>query len=327
MNGYDWFSRLGGVVASSRYFFYNVTVMATVNHCIGLRNESSNTIFSILELAKAIQLNATKIDLSGHVIVQLFFEPSTRTRLSFEMATHQCNATPMMIDIHTSSLTKGESLLDMVKNIEAMGAHAMIVRHSEGGVPHFISEVVSIPVINAGDGYHEHPSQGLLDVFTMHEYLGDLSGKHVLILGDIMHSRVAKSNIWALKHCGATITVAGPPTLVPAVVSEFGVNVCTSIDDILPTVDAVNVLRIQFERQHGIDLPPVQSYRLAYGMTPQREALLPDHAIILHPGPMNRGVELDSSVADGHRTVILKQVQNGVYVRMAILANLLGGVQ
>ena len=225
----------------------------------------------------------------------------------------------MIIDIETSSLSKGESLLDMVKNIAAMNTDAIIVRHSNGGVPYFISQHVNIPVINAGDGYHEHPSQGLLDLFTMQEKLGDLKGKHILILGDIMHSRVAKSNIWALQKSGARVSVAGPKNLIPDVVREFGVDICENVDDILPVVDAVNVLRIQFERQHGINLPSIEDYRQQFGMTYKRQQLLQDHAIILHPGPINRGVELDSDVADGERNVILNQVENGVYVRMALL--------
>ena len=177
-----------------------------------------------------------------------------------------------------------------------------------------------------GDGYHEHPSQGLLDLFTMRDHLGDLNGKHVLILGDIMHSRVAKSNIWGLQKCGAKVSVAGPPNLVPDVVQTFGVDICRDINELLPHVDAVNVLRIQFERQHGIQVPSVEQYRSEFGMTKHRQDLLQDHAIVMHPGPINRGVELDSDVADGDRNVILDQVENGVYVRMALLGHLMGGV-
>ncbi len=291
-----------------------------LNHCIGLRFLDSEMIQIILKKAALIKQKKAIVDLSEKIIVQLFFEPSTRTRLSFEIATQKCKASPMVIDIETSSLSKGESLLDMVKNISAMNTDALIVRHSHGGVPHFISQQVSIPVINAGDGYHEHPSQGLLDIFTMQERLGDLSGKHILILGDIMHSRVAKSNIWGLKKCGAKVSVAGPENLIPSVIKEFDVDICENLDELLPTVDAVNVLRIQFERQHGISLPSVEDYRKSFGMTSDRQSLLKDHAIILHPGPINRGIELDSSVADGSRNVILDQVENGVYIRMAILA-------
>ena len=211
-----------------------------LDHCIGLRFFSPDVIQSVLNFAKQLKRNKASVDLSNKIVVQLFFEPSTRTRLSFEIAIQKCGATPMMIDIETSSLTKGESLLDMVKNIAAMKTDAIVVRHASGGIPYFISQHVSIPVINAGDGYHEHPSQGLLDIFTMQENLGDLKGKHVLILGDIMHSRVAKSNIWGLQKCGAKVTVAGPNNLVPNVVRSFGVDICNDIDKILPEIDAVN---------------------------------------------------------------------------------------
>ena len=290
-----------------------------LDHCIGLRFLSKETIHSILDQALLLKQGKCTVDLSNQIVVHLFFEPSTRTRLSFEIATQKCQAAPMLIDIETSSLSKGESLLDMVKNIAAMNTNALIVRHSNGGVPYFISQHVPIPVINAGDGYHEHPSQGLLDMFTIKERLGDLSGKHVLILGDIMHSRVAKSNIWGLKKCGAKVSVAGPANLIPNVVQEFGVDICTDLDAVLPTVDAVNVLRIQFERQHGIELPTIEEYRRLFGMTLERQQLLQKHAVILHPGPINRGIELDSDVADGDQNVILNQVENGVFVRMAML--------
>ena len=211
----------------------------------------------------------------------------------------------------------------MMRNIEALGVNALVVRHSDGGIPYFLSQHVGIPIINAGDGYHEHPSQGLLDVFTLQEELGDLAGKHVLILGDIRHSRVAKSNIWALKLLGAKVSVSGPPNLIPNGLDEWGVHVANQLDDILPEVDAVNVLRIQFERQHGISLPSMADYRKLFGLTEARQSLLSANAVVLHPGPINRGVELDSVVADGEKNVILNQVENGVFVRMAILKTLL----
>ncbi len=294
-----------------------------INHCIGLRFLNKPDILTILNKAEQIKTDQTIVNLKNQSVVHVFFEPSTRTRLSFEMATQRCHAFPMMLDVKTSSLTKGESLVDMMRNIESLGAKALVVRHSNGGVPFFISQHVSIPVINAGDGYHEHPSQGLLDLFTLRERLGDLSGKHVLILGDIMHSRVAKSNIWGLLALGATVTVSGPPNLIPECVSDWGVNICYDLDQCLGTVDAVNVLRIQFERQHGIALPSVREYREQFGLTKQRQDLLAKHAIILHPGPINRGVELDSDVADGKNNVILDQVSNGVFVRMALLSLLM----
>ena len=286
---------------------------------IGLRFLSPKTISSILSHAANLKAKTDTVNLNNQAVVHVFFEPSTRTRLSFEMATQQCQAFPMMIDVNTSSLTKGESLVDMMRNIEALGAKAVIVRHADGGVPYFISQQLDIPVINAGDGYHEHPSQGLLDMFTLQENLGDLKGKHILILGDILHSRVAKSNIWGLLQMGAKVTVSGPPNLVPKSIEHWGVTVSYDLDQVLPTVDAVNVLRIQFERQHGIVLPSVEEYRSQFGLTAARQALLSNTALVLHPGPINRGIELDSDVADGKKNVILDQVSNGVFVRMAML--------
>lgn len=296
-----------------------------INHCIGLRFLSTEEITHILDTARKIKYGKIAVDLKQQSVVHVFFEPSTRTRLSFEMATQRSNAFPMMLDVKNSSLTKGESLVDMMRNIESLGAQALVVRHSNGGIPYFISQQVGIPVINAGDGYHEHPSQGLLDLFTLKDHLKDLKGKHVLILGDIMHSRVAKSNIWGLIKLGAKVSVAGPPNLVPNVVKSWGVDVFSNLDQALPSVDAINVLRIQFERQHGIALPSIREYRNQFGLTAKRQALLKENAIILHPGPINRGVELDSDVADGEKNVILDQVSNGVYVRMALLNILMEG--
>ena len=298
--------------------------MATYfKHCIGLRFLTKESIMSILHEAKKIKSGESVVHLGNQSVVHVFFEPSTRTRLSFEMATQRCHACPMMLDVNTSSLTKGESLVDMMRNIESLGAKAVIVRHTNGGVPYFISQQLKIPVINAGDGYHEHPSQGLLDIFTLQERLGDLSGKHILILGDIMHSRVAKSNIWGLLALGAKVSVSGPRNLVPDCVTSWGVDLRFDLDDCLKEVDAVNVLRIQFERQHGIALPSIREYRDTFGLTKDRQSLLSDHAVILHPGPINRGVELDSDVADGDKNVILDQVSNGVFVRMALLSMLM----
>ncbi len=294
-----------------------------INHCIGLRFLNQSTILSILDVANQIKHGQSVVNLNNQSIVHLFFEPSTRTRLSFEMATQRCQAFPMTLDVKTSSLSKGESLIDMVRNIESLGAKALIVRHTNGGIPYFISQHLQIPVINAGDGYHEHPSQGLLDLFTLRERLGQLNGKHILILGDIMHSRVAKSNIWGLLKLGAKVSVAGPPNLIPKCVTDWGVSICHDLDDCLPHVDAVNVLRIQFERQHGIALPSIREYRQQFGLTKERQALMPKQSIVLHPGPINRGVELDSEVADGENNVILDQVSNGVFVRMALLSFLL----
>ena len=294
-----------------------------MTHCIGIRFFSKDDLIAMLALTRKIKIGEVTPNLAGARVAHVFFEPSTRTRLSFEMATQRCQAYPMILDVKHSSLTKGESLIDMMRNIEALGVNALIVRHSDGGIPYFLSQHVGIPIINAGDGYHEHPSQGLLDIFTLQETLGDLTNKHILILGDIRHSRVAKSNIWALKLLGAKVTVAGPPNLIPSGLAEWGVDIADSLDEILPHVDAVNVLRIQFERQHGISLPSMADYRLQFGLTESRQSLLKETAVVLHPGPINRGVELDSVVADGEKNVILNQVENGVFVRMAILKSLL----
>ncbi|MEK9726939.1 MAG: aspartate carbamoyltransferase catalytic subunit [Candidatus Margulisiibacteriota bacterium] len=294
-----------------------------IKHCIGLRFFKSNEINSFLDLAASFKANHNFKSLSSKTVAHVFFEPSTRTRLSFEMATQKLGAFPMVLDVNHSSLTKGETLVDMMKNIEALGVDALVIRHCDGGVPYFLSQNLSVPVVNAGDGYHEHPSQGLLDLFTLRETLGDLKGKHILILGDIMHSRVAKSNLWGLKTLGAKVTVSGPPNLIPSYVRSLGVDVSLDLDEILPKVDAVNVLRIQFERQHGIALPSMKEYRNLFGLTKDRQMLLKESAMVLHPGPINRGVELDSEVADGKFNVILNQVEHGVYVRMAILHKLM----
>ena len=292
-------------------------------HCIGIRFLTEDDIHSILSMAERIKKGQYKPNLESRTIAHVFFEPSTRTRLSFEKAAQNCGAYPMILDVNNSSLTKGESLIDMMRNIESMGVDAMVVRHANGGVPYFLSEFVGVPIINAGDGYHEHPSQGLLDVFTLRESLGSINGKHILILGDIAHSRVAKSNIWACLRLGAKVTVSGPPNLIPKGIQDWGVNVSYRLDQILPEVDAVNVLRVQFERQHGIAFSSVKDYHALFGLTLQRQHQLKPTAVVLHPGPINRGVELDSRVADGHQNVILNQVENGVYVRMAILNTLL----
>lgn len=296
-----------------------------LNHCIGIRFITKDDILYLFDLAAKIKSNESIPKLDSQTVAHIFFEPSTRTRLSFEKATQNCSAFPMMLDVKHSSLTKGESLIDMMKNIESLGVNALVIRHSNGGVPYFISQHVNIPVINAGDGYHEHPSQGLLDLFTLQESLSELTNKHILILGDIRHSRVAKSNIWGLLKLGARVSVAGPPNLVPDCVRQLGVNVVSDLDSVLPEVDAVNVLRIQFERQHGIALPSVAEYRSAFGLTAERQKQLKQYAVVLHPGPINRGIELDSDVADGEHNVILRQVENGVYIRMALLKFLLEG--
>jgi aspartate carbamoyltransferase catalytic subunit len=258
--------------------------------------------------------------LQGKTIVTLFFENSTRTRSSFDLATRRLAGGTLSIAVAGSSVTKGETLIDTARNIEAMRAHCLIVRHSSAGSPHFLARSQSMPVVNAGDGFHEHPTQGLLDAFTIEEKLGTVKGKRIVILGDIAHSRVARSNIHILKKLGASVAVCGPPTLLPPRPEALGVDFAYRPESLLPDADVVMALRIQLERQNRMQIPSVAEYSQVWGLNRERAKLLKKDAIILHPGPVNRGVELDTEVADGPRSVILDQVFNGVLVRMAVLA-------
>ncbi len=260
--------------------------------------------------------------LQGKTIVNLFFENSTRTRMSFELAIRKLGASAMNFAAASSSVTKGETLIDTAKNIEAMGPHAIVVRHASAGSPQYLAKHVSVPVINAGDGFHEHPTQGLLDLYTMEERLGTVRGKRVVILGDIAHSRVARSNIHLLRKMGASVAVCAPPTLLPPVPETLGVDYAYRPEDLLRDADVVMALRIQLERQNRMQLPSLSEYSAFWGLSRERAKLLKPECIILHPGPVNRGVELDTEVADGPRSVILNQVYNGVLVRMAVLATL-----
>lgn len=294
---------------------------------LGLRSFSRDRLNAILSHARDLKAlwatNSQPRSLQGKTILTLFFEPSTRTRVSFETAIKRLGGSAVSISVENSSVKKGETLFDTVKNLDAMGFDAIIVRHSNAGVPHFIDRTLSVPVINAGDGFNEHPSQGLLDIFTMQEQRGTVENKNVLIVGDILHSRVARSNIWALQHLGAHVFVAGPPTLIPACIGDMGVHVVSNIDDVIPSMDFINVLRIQYERQDLGYFPTVREYRDRFGITQDRLNGAKTDLCILHPGPINRGIEIDSSVADGPNNVILDQVTNGVIVRMAILDRLL----
>lgn len=297
------------------------------NGLLGLAELPVSTIRTLLESARQLKAHASAqsipLTLKGSTILTLFFEPSTRTRVSFETAIKRLGGSTVSMAIESSSTKKGETLFDTIKNLEAMGFDGVVVRHRHAGVPHFLQSHLPFPVINAGDGFNEHPSQGLLDCFTLEEHLGTLEGKTVLILGDIKHSRVARSNLWALKKLGARVMVCGPPTLIPPGLSEWGVMVAPELDAVLPLVDAVNVLRVQYERQaHGY-FPSVREYRALFGLTEDRVKRLPSHCCILHPGPINRGIELDSMVADGNRSLILNQVTNGVAIRMAIMDHLI----
>jgi aspartate carbamoyltransferase catalytic subunit len=297
-------------------------------HLISLESLSADDIRLILDQSRSIrQLFSRPIKqvptLRGKHVMLLFFEPSTRTRVSFEMAIQLLGANPVVMNVSGSSVKKGESLYDTLQTLEAMGIDAIVIRHASAGVPDFVSRVVNIPVINAGDGFHEHPTQGLLDVRTMMDARGSIEGKHVLILGDIAHSRVARSNIWALTKLGAKVTVCGPPTLIPKAIQEMGVRVAPYLDAVLDQADFINVLRVQFERQEAGLFPSVREYRRFYGLTRERMNKTKPECLVLHPGPVNRGIEIDSDVIDSGRTVILDQVTNGIAVRMAVLYLLL----
>ena len=257
--------------------------------------------------------------LEGRTVVNLFLEPSTRTRLAFEVAASRLSADTITVTGAASSLTKGETLRDTARNMEALKADMIIMRHSASGAPNYLSKVIDIPVINAGDGSHAHPTQALLDSFTLLEKLGSLDGKKVTILGDILFSRVARSNIFCLKTLGADVTIAGPSTLVPKKFEALGVKVSHDLQEALEDADAVMLLRIQHERQTATHFPSIGEYTSSFGLNKARSAWLKPGAIIMHPGPINRGVEIDSELADSSQSVILEQVTNGIVVRMAVL--------
>ena len=263
--------------------------------------------------------------LRGKTVVSLFYEDSTRTRMSFETAAKRLSADTMNFSVSTSSVKKGESLRDTALTIEAMGIDCIVVRHRSAGVPWQLTNWVDAAVVNAGDGWHEHPTQALLDCYTLRQHHGSLDGMHIAIVGDIKHSRVARSDIIAFTKLGAEVTLVAPPTLLPPMVETYPVEVSHAIDDVLPSADAVYLLRMQRERMTEALLPSLREYTATYGLTRRRALLLRDDAIVMHPGPMNRGVEIDSEVADGKWSVILDQVSNGVAVRMAVLYLLAGG--
>ncbi|MDB6173635.1 MAG: pyrB [Chthoniobacteraceae bacterium] len=257
--------------------------------------------------------------LRGKTLVNFFVEPSTRTRISFELAAFRLSADVVNVSASTSSLTKGETLKDTAKNLEALHADIIVLRHSSAGASKFLADRLESSVINAGDGAHEHPTQALLDTFTIREKLGRIEGLHVAIIGDILFSRVARSNIHALLKLGAKVTLVGPSTLVPRTFEAMGVTVTHDLDSILPDVDVLNLLRIQHERQRKEYFPSLGEYTSLFGLTKKRAEQLKPGALIMHPGPINRGVEIDSDIADSSRSVILDQVTNGLAVRMAVL--------
>ena len=262
--------------------------------------------------------------LRGRTVVSLFYEESTRTRLSFETAAKRLSADTMNFSIATSSVKKGESLRDTVQTIDAMGVDAIIVRHASAGVPWQVASWVDASVINAGDGWHEHPTQALLDCYTIRERVSSLAGLRIAIVGDVKHSRVARSDVLAFTALGADVTLVAPPTLLPPSLAGWPVEVSHDVDDVLPKTDVVYLLRMQRERQTEALLPSLREYTARFGLTRERARLLADDALVMHPGPMNRGVEIAAEVADLPRSVITRQVANGVAVRMAVLFLLLG---
>jgi aspartate carbamoyltransferase catalytic subunit len=301
-----------------------------VKHLLGIDDLGADGIGEVLRLADSF-LEVTRRDipkvpaLRGRTVVSMFYEDSTRTRLSFETAAKRLSADTMNFAAGSSSLRKGESLLDTVRTVEAMGIDAIVVRHRSSGVPQRIAGWIDASIINAGDGWHEHPTQALLDAFTLRRHRGDsFAGMRVAIVGDIKHSRVARSNVKALSALGADVTLVGPPTLMPPDLEGWPVTVSYELDEVLPNVDVLYVLRIQRERQSEALFPSLREYATRYGITTERLARLPADAIVMHPGPTNRGVEIDALVADDPRSVINEQVANGVAVRMAVLYMLLG---
>lgn len=301
----------------------------TRKHLLGLEELSRQEIEMILETAASFkEVSSRDIKkvpaLRGKTVVTLFFESSTRTRISFELAAKRLSADTLNIAINNSSTTKGETLLDTAKNIEAMNVDAMIVRHGSSGAPFILAEGLNCSVINAGDGCREHPSQALLDMFTLKEKFGRIEGLKVGIVGDILHSRVARSNIWGLTKLGAQVTVCGPATLMPRGVESMGVKVSYDLKEVLKNSDAVIALRLQMERQKDKFLPSLREYSRLFGINQAKLAQGSSDLIVMHPGPTNRGVELSAEVADGRQSVILEQVTNGVAVRMAVLYLVLG---
>ena len=300
-------------------------------HLLGIKDLRPEDIQVILDTAtqfkEVLQRPIKKVPTLREVtIVNLFYENSTRTRISFELAEKRLSADTINFTASGSSVSKGESLLDTVNNILSMKVDMVVMRHSASGAPHFLAKHIPAAIINAGDGINEHPTQALLDAFSIREKLGSIAGKKIAIIGDIMHSRVALSNIYLLKKMGAEVTVAGPPTLIPKYIQEaFDVRVEYSLIKALEWCDVANILRIQLERQNQVLFSSLREYSLAYGVTKNILDNLPREIVIMHPGPINRGVELSSDAADSRQSLILQQVENGVAVRMAVLYLLAGG--
>jgi aspartate carbamoyltransferase catalytic subunit len=299
-------------------------------HLLGIEELLAEEIETVLQTTAAfrriLDRRVKKVPaLRGKTVVNLFLEPSTRTRVAFEMAAKRLSADVISLDGSASSTTKGETLRDTAQNIQALNADMIVIRHAAAGSPLYLSRLLDIPVINAGDGAHEHPTQALLDAFTIRERLGSIAGRRICILGDILFSRVARSNIWLLTKLGARVIVVGPSTLVPSWFTGLGVEVSHDLKAALAGAEVVMLLRIQHERQTSSHFPSLGEYTSIFGLNKTRAAWLHPRAIIMHPGPINRGVEIDSDLADSARSVILEQVTNGIAVRMAVLYLCAGG--
>jgi aspartate carbamoyltransferase catalytic subunit len=304
-----------------------------LKHLLGIRELSADQIVHLLDTAETFRdVSKREIKkvpaLRGRTVINLFFEPSTRTRTSFEIAAKRLSADAVNISVSTSSVSKGETLLDTARNLEAMAPDCIVIRHSSAGAPYHLTRVCKAAIVNAGDGAHEHPTQALLDALTIRERKGRIEGLKVAIIGDVLHSRVARSNIYLLSKLGASISIAGPGTLVPAEFADLieqGVRCERRIEDAIVDADVVMILRIQRERQTDAFFPSMREYAVHYGLHLDQLDLAAPEAIVMHPGPMNRGIEVSSEIADGGRSLILDQVTNGVAVRMAVLYLLAGG--
>ncbi len=291
---------------------------------LGLDDLSAGEIVHILDTAAGFEEVSTRSikkvpALRGKVVGLMFFEPSTRTRMSFELAAGRMSADTILFQSAGSSVSKGETTLDTIRNVEAMGVDIFVVRHDQSGAPHMLARNVRAGIVNAGDGRHEHPTQALLDMYTIRQRLGRIEGLKVAVVGDIAHSRVARSNILGLRKLGAEVVVVGPPTLVPSAIAPMGCEIANSLDDVLGEVDVVNMLRIQFERFGTSMFPSLREYHKLFGMDSRRLRRCKKDVLVMHPGPINRGVELTSDVADGPNSCILQQVANGLAIRMAVL--------
>ncbi len=302
----------------------------TRKHLLDIESLSSEEVTLLLDTAMAFKSVGERAikkvpALRGKTVVNLFVEPSTRTRISFELSEQRLSADIIHFSAEASSLKKGETLKDTARTLQALNADFIVIRHSASGAPHFLSRVVDAHVINAGDGAHEHPTQALLDTLTIREKKGRIEGLNVTILGDILYSRVARSDIWALTKLGARVTLCGPSTLVPRTFERLGCRVTHNMEEAIRDADVINLLRIQHERQRRSMFPSLNEYVRLFGLNKQRLAITKPDAMIMHPGPINRGVEIDSDIADGERSVILNQVTNGLAVRMAALFLVNGG--